>query len=206
MGRERELDLLLTLYERVVGERRSHLVTVYGEPGVGKSRLTRELLQQLSALPAPPRIVIGRCLSYGEGIAYWPLAEILKSVAGLAHDDPAGVAIDRIGALVDDVLTDLPAKARELTAAALDFTLGLDTGNEDFARLQPSAVRVELDRAWRVLLSALAARGPLVVVVDDIHWADPVLLDLLEELADRSQGPILFVCAARPELSDTRST
>jgi tetratricopeptide (TPR) repeat protein len=72
--------------------------------------------------------------------------------------------------------------------------------------LQPSAVRVELERAWRVLLSALAARGPLVVVVDDIHWADPVLLDLLEELADRSQGPILFVCAARPELSDTRST
>src|SRR5581483_7796326 len=204
VGRERELDLLLTLYERVVAERRPHLVNVYGEPGVGKSRLTRELLQRLSSSAAPPRIVIGRCLSYGEGIAYWPLAEILKSLAGLAHDDPVDVAIERIGALVDDALADRPADARELTTAALAFTLGLDTGNDAFARLQPSAVRVELHRAWRILLSTLATRGPLVVVVDDIHWADPVLLDLLAELADRSQGPILFACPARPELTATR--
>ncbi len=204
VGRERELDLLLTLYERVVAERRPHLVNVYGEPGVGKSRLTRELLQRLSSSAAPPRIVIGRCLSYGEGIAYWPLAEILKSLAGLAHDDPVDVAVARIGALVDDALADRPADARELTTAALAFTLGLDTGNDAFARLQPSAVRVELHRAWRILLSTLATRGPLVVVVDDIHWADPVLLDLLAELADRSQGPILFACPARPELTATR--
>jgi predicted ATPase len=108
--------------------------------------------------------------------------------------------------LVDDVLTDLSANASELTAAALSFTLGLDTRSEDFARLQTSAVRVEFDRAWRLLLSALAARGPLVVVVDDIHWADPMLLDLLEELADRSHGPILFVCLARPQLTDARPT
>src|SRR5262249_8835888 len=141
VGRERELDLLLTLHERVVAERRPHLVTVYGEPGVGKSRLTRELLERLSSLPAPPLIVIGRCLSYGDGIAYWPLAEILKSLSGVAHDDPSGVAVERIGALVDDVMTDLPAQSRELSAAALAFTLGLDTLNEDFSRLQPSAVR-----------------------------------------------------------------
>jgi class 3 adenylate cyclase len=206
VGREGELDLLLTLYERVVAERRPHLVTIYGEPGVGKSRLTRELLQRLSSLAVAPRIVIGRCLSYGEGIAYWPLAEILKSLAGVSNDDPSGVAVERIGALVDDVLTDTPEQTRELTTAALAFTLGLDAGNEEFARLQPSAVRAELDRAWRVLLSTLATRSPLVVVVDDIHWADPVLLDLLEELADRSLGPILLVCPARPELTDTRPT
>jgi class 3 adenylate cyclase/tetratricopeptide (TPR) repeat protein len=206
VGRDRELDLLLALYERVVAERRPQLVTVYGDPGVGKSRLTRELLGRLSSLPAPPRIVIGRCLSYGEGIAYWPFAEILEMLSGLAHDDPSTVAVERVRALVDDVLTDVPAETAGLTAAALAFTLGLDTGDEEFARLQPSAVRVELDRAWRILLSALAAQGPLVVVIDDIHWADPVLLDLLEELADRSQGPILLVCPARPQLTDTRST
>ena len=206
VGRERELDLLLALYERVVAERRPHLVTVYGDPGVGKSRLTRELLERLSAGPAPPRIVIGRCLSYGEGIAYWPLAEILKTISAVAHDDPADVAVERVGTLVDEVLTDAPADARALTAAALLFTLGLETSSAAFARLQPSAVRVELDRAWRVLLSALAAQGPVVVVVDDIHWADPVLLDLLEELADRSQGAILFVCPARPNLTDARPT
>jgi class 3 adenylate cyclase len=206
VGRDREMDLLLALYERVVAERRPHLVTVYGDPGVGKTRLTRELLARLAALPEPPRIVVGRCLSYGEGIAYWPLAEILKSLAGVAHDDPSGVAAERVAALVADVLSDAPAAARELTTAALAFTLGLDTGNEEFARLQPSAVRVELDRAWRTLLSALAVRRPLVAVVDDIHWADPVLLDLLEELADRSQGAILFVCPARPQLTDARPT
>jgi class 3 adenylate cyclase len=206
VGRDRELDLLLALYERVVAERRPHLVTVYGDPGVGKSRLTRELLERLSAGPSPPRIVLGRCLSYGEGIAYWPLAEILKTVAALAQDDPAHAAAGRVGALVDELLADTPVPARGLTTAALLFTLGLETSDDEFARLQPSAVRVELDRAWRALLSALAAQGPLVVVVDDIHWADPVLLDLLEELAERSQGPILFVCPARPQLTDARPT
>ena len=95
VGRDRELDLLLALHERVVAERRPHLVTVYGEPGVGKSRLVRELLERLRSLPEPPRILIGRCLSYGEGITYWPLSEILKSVSGVADDDPAGVAVER---------------------------------------------------------------------------------------------------------------
>jgi len=206
VGRERELDLLLTLFERVVAERRPHLVTVYGEPGVGKSRLTRELLQRLSSLANPPRIVIGRCLSYGEGIAYWPLAEILKNLSELPDDVPSAVAVERIGSLVGDVLSDLPVRERDLTTSALAFAIGLETGNADFARLQPSAVQAELDRAWRALLSALAAQVPLVVVVDDIHWADAVLLDLLEELADRSQGPILFVCPSRPELTDERPT
>ena len=204
VGRERELDLLLTLYERLVAERRPHLATVYGDPGVGKSRLVRELLQRLSSLPEPPRVVVGRRLSYGEGITYWPFAEIVKTLAGVSDDDPAAVAVERIRTLVDELLAEQPAAPRALTAAALAFTLGLDTGNDEFARLQPSALRVEFDRAWRLLLSALAARRPLVVVVDDIHWADPVLLDLLEELAGRSQGPILFVCLARPELTDSR--
>jgi len=206
VGRERELALLVTLYERAGAERRPHLVTVYGVPGVGKSRLVRELLERLSALGEPPQIVVGRCLSYGEGIAYWPLSEILKALAGVSDDDPAAVAVERIGVLVADALPELPVAARSLSVAALAFTLGLDTGSEEFARLQPSALRVEFDRAWRLLLSALAARRPLVVVVDDIHWADPVLLDLLEELADRAQGSIMFVCPARPELTDGRPT
>ncbi|MGN6797376.1 MAG: ATP-binding protein, partial [Gaiellaceae bacterium] len=88
-------------------------------------------------------------------------------------------------------------------AAALAFTLCLDTGDDTFARLQPSALRVELHRTWRTLLSVLAAREPTVVVIDDIHWADPELLELLEELAERSQGRLLFVCPARPELTGT---
>jgi class 3 adenylate cyclase/tetratricopeptide (TPR) repeat protein len=193
VGRHRELELLLAVQERVVAERRPHLATIYGDPGVGKSRLVRELLARLAAAPTPPRIVVGRCLSYGDGITYWPLAGILKSLAGISDDDAADTAIARIEELMDDAPT-----------AALAFTLGLDAHDDAFARLQPSAIRAELARAWRTLLSTLADRQPLVVVVDDIHWADAVLLDLLEELAERAQGPILFVCPARLELTGTR--
>src|SRR5581483_8539309 len=113
--------------------------------------------------------VVGRCLSYGEGITYWPLAEILKALAGVSDADPAAVALERIGALVE-AAPELPVEARSLTTAALAFTVGLDSGDEEFSRLQPSAVQAELHRAWRLLLSSLAERGPLVLVVDDIHW------------------------------------
>jgi class 3 adenylate cyclase len=203
VGRDRELDLLLSLQERVVAERRPHLVTVYGDPGVGKSRLVRELLARLRDGSDPPRIVVGRCLSYGDGITYWPFAEILKTLSGVNDDDSADAAVTRIAALVDHALG---SSAGELVVPALAFTLGLETGKAAFERLDPSGVRIELQRAWRALLSAVAEREPLVVVVDDIHWADGVLLDLLEELADRAQGPLFFVCPARPELTGSRPT
>ena len=197
VGRERELDLLLALQERVVAEQRPQLVTIYGDPGIGKSRLVRELLARLEGT----RILVGRCLSYGDGVAYWPLAEILKRLAGISDDDTADVGVARVEALAAELLPDLPH-----AAAALAFTVCLDTGDEEFARLQPSALRVELHRTWRALFSVLAEREPLVVVVDDIHWADPALLDLLEEVADRASGPLLLVCPARPALTGTRPT
>ena len=206
VGRERELDLLTSVQERATAERRPHLVTIYGDPGVGKSRLVRELLRRLAAAPDPPRVLVGRCLSYGDGIAYWPLAEILKGLAGLSDDEPAGAALERIDELVADALESSATDVRALGSAALAFTLGLDADNAEFTKLQPSAIRAELHRVWRTLLSAVAERGPVVVVVDDIHWADPVLLDLLEEIAERAQGPLLFVCPARPALTDNRPT
>ena len=201
IGRERELDLLLALQERVVAERRPHLVTIYGEPGVGKSRLVRELLRRVDSGPEPPRVVVGRCLSYGDGVAYWPLAEILKGLVGISDDDPAALALGRIERFTADLLLE-PGRV----VATLAFTLGLDARDAEFARLQPSSIRAELHRVWRAVLSALAERRPLVVVVDDIHWADAVLLELLEELAERTLGPILFVCPSRPELTAGRPT
>jgi class 3 adenylate cyclase/tetratricopeptide (TPR) repeat protein len=206
VGRERELDLLTALQERVVVERRPHLVTIYGDPGVGKSRLVGELLQRLSAGSEAPRIVTGRCLSYGEGITYWPLAEMLKDLTDVADDDPTEIVVERIKAVVTEALGSDSAAPHGLIGAALAFTLGLDSGDPEFARLQPSAVHVELHRAWRTLLSALTEERPLVVVVDDIHWADRALLDLLEEVAERVQGPLLLVCTARPELTDRHPT
>jgi len=206
VGRDRELDLLLSLQERTVAEGRPHLATIYGDPGVGKSRLVRELISRLRDAPEPPGIHVGRCLSYGEGIAYWPLAEILHSLAGIADDDPAATALSQITALVDEALPGASPEQRGMTTAALAFTIGLDSGDQEFSRLQPSAIRVELQRAWRTILSALAARRPLVLVVEDIHWADPVLLDLLEEIAERAQGRLLVICPSRPDLTDTRPT
>ncbi len=206
VGRDQELDLLLSLQERVTAERRPQLVTIYGDPGVGKSRLVQELFERLASLPDPPRILVGPCLSYGDGIAYWPLAEILKNLARVSDDDPAGIVLRRIDELVESLLGGTAAHAKAATAAALAFTLGLDGGSTEFARLQPTSIRAELHKAWRAVLSAAAEQGPLVVAVEDIHWADPVLLDLLEEVAERAQGPLLFVCPARPALTDWRPT
>jgi class 3 adenylate cyclase len=202
VGRERELDLLVTLYDRVVAEGRPHLATIYGDPGVGKSRLVRELIRRLAQSGGPPRVLVGRCLSYGDGIAYWPLAEILKRVAEISVDTRAAEALTRLDSLVDDVVGD----ASPLARGALAFTLGLDDPEGEFSRLQPSAVRAELHRVWRTFLSALTERQPLLVVVDDIHWADAALLDLLEEVAERAQGRLLVVCPARPSLADVRPT
>ena len=148
VGRDRELELLLRLQERVVAEQRPQLVTVYGEPGVGKSRLVREFLGRLDGT----RVLVGRCLSYGEGVTYWPFAEVLKSLAGLADDDSIEDAVQKIEALAAELIPDLPCGA-----AALAFTVCLDTGDDTFARLQPSALRVELHRTWRTLLSVVAS-------------------------------------------------
>ena len=204
VGRGRELGLLVALYERVAAERRPALVTIYGDPGVGKSRLVREFLNGLGSRPDPPRTASGRCLPYGRGIAYWPLAEVLKDLAGLNDDDPAEAVGAAVAGLVSDLFPD--DGSPDLAAAALVFTLGLDAGSTAFARLQPSAVRAELHRAWRMLDSTVAAHEPLVIVVEDVHWADPVLLDLLEEVAERAQGAVLIVCPARPDLAADRAT
>ena len=203
VGRDRELALLLSLQERVVVERRPQLATVYGDPGVGRAASSRELLARLGERADPPRIVVGRCLSYGEGITYWPFGEILKTLSGVADDDPADAAVARVSALVDAVLD---GAADELIAPALRFHTSVSRAVTTRSSASTVGRRVELQRAWRALLSALAEREPLVVVVDDIHWADSVLLDLLEELADRSQGPLLFLCPARPELTGSRPT
>src|SRR4030095_6553 len=87
-GRDPELALLAALLDRVEAEGRAHLITIYGDPGVGKSRLVRELLSSLHRRTPPPRVLGGRCLPYGEGVTYWPLAEVLKGLAGVLDSDP----------------------------------------------------------------------------------------------------------------------
>ena len=205
VGRREELGVLKSVFERSVIERRSHLVTVFGDAGVGKSRLVEEFGAWAQALPEPALAIGGRCLPYGEGVTYWPLAQILKGWAGVLDSDEPETALDRLRQAVGKLLADVPdvAAAPEELTAALAFTVGL----QDPARPveeDPREARAATHEAWRIFLSSLARLRPVVAVIEDTHWADPALLELLQELAEHSEGPLMFVCPARPELTVRR--
>jgi class 3 adenylate cyclase len=205
VGREDELALLASIFDRVARDRRPHLVTLYGQPGVGKSRLTAEFLDLLGRRDQPPRVVRGRCLSYGSGVTFWPLAEILKGEAGLADGDAPADAVAKLEALADRLVAAGLADARR-TAAVLGSTVGIALPGFDFGHLDPEVMRAEILEAWRRFFSALSEREPIVAVVEDIHWAEPALLDILSDLGTRVQGSVLFLCPARPDLVDRSPT
>lgn len=204
VGRDAELDLLTSLYDRVAAERRPQLVTLYGQPGVGKSRLSAELLTVLEQRSPAPKVVRGRCLPYGSGVTFWPLAEILKADAKILDTDAPGDAIAKLRDLGERRLTTDQAADPPRATALLGYTVGISVPGYEFGRLDPEQLRAEIHAAWRSFFSALADAGPLVIVVEDIHWADGALLDLLDELAERVQGGALFLCPSRPELTDRR--
>ena len=158
-------------------------MTVIGEAGVGKSRLVREHLQWLAIQDPPPEYCSGRCLSYGQGITYWPLGEILRVRLGILEDDSAAAVVERLG-------------SRRILA----LTLGIDVSGD----LHPLAARDRLHDAWVSFLGELAGEGPMVILMEDLHWAEDELLDLLERVVADVSGPLLLLCTARPELLDTR--
>jgi tetratricopeptide (TPR) repeat protein len=193
VGRGEELAQLRRLFERTLAERAAQLVTIVGEPGVGKSRFVAELAAFVDARPDFVVWRQGRCLPYGEGITFWALGEVVKAEAGiLESDDPAQVAAKLQAA----VAALLPASSEaEWLRARLAPLVGV-AGPE---ATRPE--RTELFAAWRRFIEAMAATHPLVLVVEDLHWADPAMLEFLEHLADHSTGlPLLLVTTARPEL------
>ena len=185
VGREAELDLLENTWARAVRDRRAHLFTIYGEPGVGKSRLAREFVASVEGAT----VLVGRCLPYGEGITYWPLAEMVKAAAGISDDDPAEEAMEKLRECCgEDAVADLLALASGVLEAV-------------------SGERSAQEIAWAAeqWATELADAQPLVLGFEDIHWAEEPLLDLAEHLADRVRGvPLLLLCLARPELLDIR--
>ena len=201
VGREHELAFLRTAWERVCGEQRPQLVTMVGDAGVGKSRLVREFL---STLDVDAKVLVGRCLPYGEGVTLWPLAEILKAEAVVLDTDRPDVVLRKIALLVDAAIDPELASDQSRTAAALVSTLGMRTPDDPLGALDPRELYRELLAAWRTLLASMARLGPVVAVVEDIHWADGTMLDVLDELAERVDGPILFLCPARPDLLRSR--
>jgi class 3 adenylate cyclase/tetratricopeptide (TPR) repeat protein len=178
VGRAAELAQLRLAFERAVNERTNTLFTVLGPAGIGKSRLAAELVE---SLPETARILSGRCLAYGEGITYWPLREIVEELTGAGGS---------IGALLEGE-ADGEAVATRIAGA--------------IGRSEVSGTAEETFWAVRRLFETLARERPLVVVFEDIHWAEPTFLDLIDHIADWSRdAPLLILCLARPELLESR--
>jgi class 3 adenylate cyclase/tetratricopeptide (TPR) repeat protein len=186
VGRERELRLLLDAFERVVEEDTCRLAVIRGPAGVGKSRLCREFL---AGVGERATVLNGHCLPYGEGITLWPVAEVVKLAAEIVDEDSAVEAGAKIAGLVDAEDREVVA---ERVAAALALSDAIPHAEETFWAL-------------RRLLESLAAKQPLIVVFDDVHWGEQTFLDLIEYLVEMIEAaPVLLLCLARLELDDRR--
>jgi class 3 adenylate cyclase len=205
VGRERELGRLGGLLDEAIGAGSARLV-VYGTAGIGKSRLVRELLAVVRERHPEVAVLRGRCPAAGRGITYWALGEILRDACGIALDDPAGTAGERLRAGAAAILAALPLPAEELdrTVFALAATAGIALPGNPLDRMEPRAVADELTRAWPRFATALALRRPTILLVEDLHWAGAALLALLPRLAARVAGPLLVLATARPELAETQ--
>ncbi len=201
VGREGPLAAVQDRYARSLAARAPGLVTIYGEPGVGKSRLASEFAAQVAKSEPLPQVLRGGCRPPGEAGVYGALGEILKASTGILDSDPPASALDRIGALIDRLVPAASEVERVRTSAALAHTIGIEDSRHSLSALPPRQTRYEIHRAWRRWFEGMAAERPVVAVVEDLHWADPGLLDLLEDVIEHVAGPLFMVCLARPELS-----
>ena len=234
VGRSLELTLMHTTYARVVAERNPHLITILGVPGIGKSRLVREFVareqesvKSSTSSDIAPKVLQGRCPPYGDSITYWPLIEILRSLLQVQEDESNETLQLRFMAFVNETLKEAKRteQSEEIASTILrsigpGLRVGMNSSDGQEAQERPrreyqrsaytvgskqSTTQAALLRAWRVLLEALAQMQPLIIVVDDLQWADEALLDLLEYLTERiTNVPVLFLCPARPDFFDRR--
>jgi class 3 adenylate cyclase/tetratricopeptide (TPR) repeat protein len=189
IGRDEELAVLKQTLRRVETEGRPALVTIVGPAGVGKSRLVAELERYVEGLPQILYWRRGRCLAYGN-TSYSAFADAIKAQCEIFEDDGAEVAAKKADAAVRELFGDESVAPQIRALVGAGEPLGMS--------------REDLFEAWRRFLERLAARYPLVIGLDDAHWADEGLLDFVEHVADWAQGPIMVVATARPELFETR--
>ena len=193
VGRERERELLLGAFDRARGERATQLVTIVGVPGIGKSRLVAELYAEIEREPDITYWRSGRSLPYGEGVAFWAFAEMVKAQAGILETDHAGDAERK---LREAVVLIVPEADAPWVESRLRPLVGLESA---------AGARDESFAAWRRFVESLAEHRPTVVVFEDLHWADDDLLDFVDGLVDwLTDVPLLVIATARPELLDRR--
>jgi adenylate cyclase len=207
VGRDEETEILLSLFERVANEGRPHLVTVIGQAGVGKTRLWRELGDRLGMLDPPPAIRIGSCPAYGASLAYWALGEVVRGTFEIVDTDDAETAWRKLSGGIKTLVADADTEeSAERLAEILGRPLGIEPPGESNGTDggDPAQMRDRLFSAVRTLIEAATRRQQLVFAIEDIHWADEGMLDLIEYLARWVRGPVLLVCLARDELIDRR--
>jgi len=196
VGRDRELRLMKELFHATAEERRAHLVSVIGIGGIGKSRVAWEFYKYTDGLQEEFWWHRGRCVAYGEGVTYWALVEMLRGRAEILEGEDAASAAAKLHATVEKFVTD--PEERRWVEPRLAHLLGLEEKAPD---------RESLFAAWRLFIERMAEQAPVILVFEDMQWADASMLDFLEYLLEWSRTHPLFVIAlARPELLDKRPT
>ena len=197
VGRDRELRQIKDLFHACADERKAHLVSVTGIAGIGKSRLSWEFYKYFDGIADTVYWHRGRCLSYGEGVTYWALADMVRMRCRIAEEEEPASALAKLHATLEEHILD--AEERDFLEPRLAHLLGLA---EHQARDQQ-----DLFAAWRLFFERLAESYPTVLVFEDMQWADASLLDFVEYLLDWSRShPIFVVTLARPELLERRPT
>ena len=193
VGRDRELRLVKELFHATADEGRAHLLSVVGVAGIGKSRLVWEFEKYLDGLAQSAWWHRGRCLSYGDGVAYWALAEMVRMRARIVEDEPADGALRKLRETVAEIVLD--PEERAFVEPRLQHLLGLTE------RTAPD--REDLFSAWRLFVERMADDDPVVMVFEDLQWADASLVEFLEYLLDWSRShPIYVITLARPEVAE----
>ena len=197
VGRDRELRLAKDVFHATAEEGHSHLLSVVGVAGIGKSRLAWEFEKYVDGLVEQAWWHRGRCLAYGDGVAYWALAEMIRMRARIAEEEPPESALAKLRAVVEELVLD--AKERAFVEPRLQHLLGLTE------RVAPD--RQDLFSAWRLFFERMAEQHPVILVVEDIQWADAALIEFLEYLLEWSRAfPIFVLTLARPEVSERHET
>jgi class 3 adenylate cyclase len=195
VGRDRELRIIKDLLHASIDEGIAQHVTVIGPAGIGKSRIVWELFKYIDGLAQNVRWHRGRCLAYGEGVAYWPLAEMVRTNAAILEGEDPATALPKLQAAVAEAVSD--PEERRWIEPRLASLLGLEAG--------VARQRDDLFSAWRLFYERLAEQMPTVMIFEDIHWADPSLLDFVEYLLERTRDRSIFILSlTRPDLFERR--